>query len=177
MQCSKGPKSEFFKFGAVDVGYIGNKSSHEVIILDRRPDDCFEKVLVNFTNLKNNNINTIEVEVIASGRRTELCTETYVFATAARFHVHNFILRNRHKFTWKNMNENEYNNVITWGIHIFRLCDTIAHWAPDLIKTVEAFVGGIGTNPKIPFFGSKPPMYQQRINVDFIEAGTNFRWK
>jgi hypothetical protein len=69
LECSKGPHSEFFKFGAVDVGYIGNKSTYEAIILDRRPDDCFEKVIVNFTNLKHNNINTVEVEVIAMGRR------------------------------------------------------------------------------------------------------------
>jgi len=28
LSCSKGGKSEFFKFGAQDVGYIGNKSNH-----------------------------------------------------------------------------------------------------------------------------------------------------
>ncbi len=39
------------------------------------------------------------------------------------------------------------------------------------------FLGGVGSNPKIPFFGAKPPKYQQRLNVDFIEAGTGFRWK
>lgn len=88
------------------MGYIGNESAHEAKILDRRADDCFEKVIVNFTNLKYNSINTIEVEVIAIGRKKEFCTETYVFATGAKFHVHNFVLRNRHKFTWKNMNEN-----------------------------------------------------------------------
>lgn len=53
----------------------------------------------------------------------------------------------------------------------------MAHWAPDLFKTVGVFVGGLGTNPNIPFFGSKPPKYMQKLNVDFIEAGTNFRWK
>lgn len=104
MECAKGPKAEFFKFGTVNVGYIGNKSLEESVVLDRRPDDCFEKVTVNFKNLKKNNINTIEVEVIAEHRTSEFCTETYVFATAAKFHVHNFVLRNKHKFTWKNMN-------------------------------------------------------------------------
>ena len=28
IQCSKGKNSEFFKFGAAHVGYIGNKSLH-----------------------------------------------------------------------------------------------------------------------------------------------------
>jgi hypothetical protein len=38
-------------------------------------------------------------------------------------------------------------------------------------------VGGVGTNPKIPFFGSKPTKSMERANVEFIEAGTGFRWK
>ena len=34
------------------------------------------------------------------------------------------------------MNEIDYNNVVTWGIHVFRLCDTIAHWLPDVLQTM-----------------------------------------
>jgi hypothetical protein len=39
---------------------------------------------------------------------------------------------------------------------------------PDVLKTVEVFVGGLGLKPKIPFFGSKPPKYMQKLAVDFI---------
>lgn len=99
--------------------------------------------------------------MFAEGKKKETCTETYVIGTAAKIHIHSFTLRKHMKFTWKNMNSVEYNNVITWGIHIFRLCDSLKHWIPDVLKTVEVFVGGLGTNPKIPFFGAKPPKYQQ----------------
>lgn len=177
LECQKGPNSEFFKFGAAHVGYIGNHSNHETITLARREDDCFEQVIVNFTNQKVNNINTVSVEVRAIGRRREFCTETYIFGTAAKIHIHSFTLRGHLKFTWKNMNSIEYSNVVTWGIHVFRLCDSLKHWIPDVLKTVEVFLGGLGTNPKIPFFGAKPPKYQQKLNIDFIEAGTGFRWK
>lgn len=74
LECSKGSKSEFFKFGAANVGYIGNRSNHESITLERREDDCFDQVIVNFTNQKINNINTVSVEVRAIGRRREFCT-------------------------------------------------------------------------------------------------------
>jgi hypothetical protein len=100
-----------------------------------------------------------------------------VLGTAAKIHIHSFTMRKHMKFTWKNMTSVEYNNVITWGIHIFRLCDSLKHWIPDVLKTVEVFLGGLGTNPKIPFFGAKPPKYQQKLNIDFIEAGIGFRWK
>jgi hypothetical protein len=105
------------------------------------------------------------------------CSEAYVLGTGANFHVTAFTLKNHHTFTWSNLNEVEINNVLTWGIHIFRLCDEVKHWLPDLIKTVEVFVGGLGLNPKIPFFGSRTPQYQQELNIKFIEAGTGYRWK
>ena len=69
LACQKGSTSEFFKFGAAHVGYIGNHSNHETITLARREDDCFDQVIVNFTNQKVNNINTVSVEVRAIGRR------------------------------------------------------------------------------------------------------------
>jgi hypothetical protein len=75
------------------------------------------------------------------------------------------------------MNEVDYNNVVTWGIHVFRLCDSIVHWFPDVLKTLEVFVGGLGLNPKLPFFGSKPTKLMEKLSVDFIEAGTGYRWK
>ncbi len=73
-------------------------------MLARRDDDCFEKVTVKFTNKKKNAINAVELEIFAEGRRKEFCTETYIFGTAAKLHVHTFSLRKHHKFTWKNLN-------------------------------------------------------------------------
>ena len=92
--------------------------------------------MVSFQNKKHNNINTIEVEMIASGRRKQACSETYVLGTAAKIHIHSFTMRKHMKFIWKNMNSVEYNNVVKWGIHIFRLCDSLKHWIPDVLKTV-----------------------------------------
>ena len=75
------------------------------------------------------------------------------------------------------MNDVQYQSILTWAIHIFRLCDSTAHWIPDIFKTAQVFVGGLGKNPKVPFFGSRPPKYMEKLAVDFIEAGTNYRWK
>ena len=132
---------------------------------------------MNFTNKKHNANNTIQVDIYASHRRKEFCGESYMIGTGAKFNHQAFTLRKHHRFVWKNMNEVQYKNVVEYGIHIFRLCDTIIHWFGDVFKTAEVFVGGLGKNPKIPFFGSKPPKYMQEMAVNFIEAGTNFRWK
>ena len=41
LECSKGKHAQFFKFGGSFVGYLGNHSTHESIVLERLPDDCF----------------------------------------------------------------------------------------------------------------------------------------
>lgn len=41
LKCAKGKHAEFFKMGAIEVGYIGNKSDVETIKLQRLEDDCF----------------------------------------------------------------------------------------------------------------------------------------
>lgn len=132
---------------------------------------------MNFTYVKKNAINTVTISMRAENRSHPGCSEAYILGTGANFHVTTFTLKHEHTFTWKNLNEVEINNVRTWGIHIFRLCDEVKHWLPNLIKTVEIFLGGLGLNPKIPFFGSRTPHYQQELNIEFIEAGTGYRWK
>lgn len=154
--------------GAAEVAFIGNGSEVETKSLLRLEDDCFEHVEVTFNYTKKNAENTVVITMKASNKTHPGCSEAYILGTGANFHVTTFTLKHEHTFTWKNLNEVEINNVRMWGIHIFRLCDEVKHWLPNLIKTVEIFLGGIGLNPKIPFFGSRTPHYQQELNIKFI---------
>lgn len=52
----------------------------------------------------------------------------------------------------------------------FISCDTTFKLIPDLLMTAGLFVGGFGTNPKIPFFGGKPTFYMNYLNKKFIET-------
>jgi hypothetical protein len=53
----------------------------------------------------------------------------------------------------------------------------MANIIPDLILTTELFIGGLGLDPNIPFFGSHVPMHMQELNVDFIKRATGYVWK
>ena len=60
LSCSKGKKSEFFKFGAEEVGVIGNKSKDtETVTLKRFDDDCFGQVSVSFRRIQRNAVNSV----------------------------------------------------------------------------------------------------------------------
>lgn len=61
LACSKGKKSEFFKFGAEHVGYVGNKSDIETIQVLAHEDDCFGNITVTFTNLKKDGVNSVQL--------------------------------------------------------------------------------------------------------------------
>jgi hypothetical protein len=87
------------------------------------------------------------------------------------------MFRKHTRITWRNLTPRQMENIDRMGVMIFRMCDKVIHFLPDVIRTAELFVGGIGSNPKIPFFGSKTPKYQQRLNVKFIEDATGFKWK
>lgn len=59
-----------------------------------------------------------------------------MFGTAANFHIQTITLKKHIKFTWKNINDIQMNNIVYYGVHIFRTCDSTKNWFPDFIKTL-----------------------------------------
>jgi len=49
-------------------------------------------------------------------------------------------------------------NINRFGLWVFRSCDKYANLLPDLLLTAGLFLGGLGLNPDIPFFGSRPTL-------------------
>jgi len=67
--------------------------------------------------------------------------------------------------------------MVDTGIGVFRFCDKLINDLPDLLMTAELFLGGFGLNPNIPIFGSKPPMWMQEANVNFILEATGYQYE
>ena len=64
------------------------------------------------------------------------------------------------------------------GAYIFRTCDHFDYWIGDLLTTIELFFGGFSSNPYLgSIFGSYPPNWMIRSNIEFIEKATGYRWK
>ena len=53
-------------------------------------------------------------------------------------------------------------------------CDGYIDTFISVWNTVLTFVGGIGTNPYIPFFGSHVPEYMVKANVKFLQNTMNY---
>lgn len=83
-----------------------------------------------------------------------------------------------HRVVFKHLNDKEMQAFDTYGLHIFRTCDTIAHFLPDLLLTVELFFGGFSSKPYLgPIFGSKPSPWMEKANKEFYKHGMNYDFK
>ena len=47
-------------------------------------------------------------------------------------------------------------------------CDGYVQTFISAFETILAFLGGIGTNPYLPYIGSHVPEYMEKINVEFL---------
>jgi hypothetical protein len=119
---------------------------------------------------------TIQVELEARNKSSLLCSDLYIFATTMNFHIENVVMSGKHVVTFNKLSHEQIENVLKFGLHIFRVCDSLHHIIPDILMTAALFVGGLGTNPNIPFFGSKPTWYQNWLNPLMIKHTTGFEW-
>ena len=65
------------------------------------------------------------------------------------------------------------NSAITLNIFSVFFCSYLG----DVLLTVKCFLGGLGTNPNIPFFGSKPTKSMEENNMAFIKNNVGYEWK
>jgi len=99
--------------------------------------------------------NSYELHFKPSKRRSFLCKDVYTIATSRAVHMPISLGKER-KITVKKANDEKMIAVKNFGIHVYRSCDKLKHILPDLFLTIGLFFGGLGSNPKVPVFGSKP---------------------
>lgn len=93
------------------------------------------------------------------------------------YHVENIFFHGKTVLTLNNLSVDEMRNVESYGIHAFRFCDRLTNILPDILYTSLLFLGGFGTNPNIPVFGSKPTFWMEMANEAFIKRATGYQWQ
>jgi hypothetical protein len=171
LSCSRGSKPDFFKFAAEHVATFGTSDSPQTTSF---ASPCFESTTMSFAQI---DASTAEVTVVLAKPTSLTCSDTYLFGTTLNYHFENFFFRGTHKVTFKNLNATQMSNVKSFGIHAFRFCDSVGNLIPDVLLTALLFVGGLGTNPNIPFFGSKPTFWMEMANEAFIKKSTGYQWQ
>jgi len=166
--CENNDRPDFFKWAPIYVGTVtpSNPSIQYTV-------PCFQDSNAHF-NIVNDN--TIELIHVFKKPKDLFCTDTYFYSTLTNFHVEIFARRGTHKVTFK-VKPDQLEEIKTVGISIFRICDKTIHIIPDFFKSLWLFLGGLGLNPNIPFFGSKPTKSMIKKNIEFLEKTTGHKWQ
>mmetsp|Transcript_11008 Transcript_11008/g.7670 ORF Transcript_11008/g.7670 Transcript_11008/m.7670 type:complete len:85 (-) Transcript_11008:1000-1254(-) len=69
---------------------------------------------------------------------------------------------------------NEQKDVAFGGIKTFMFCEGLKESLESLMVTLEAFIGGLGSDPSKGFFGPSVPEYMEKENVAFLKAGMDY---
>ena len=162
--------SEVWKFTAVTVALLKVPKK----IIELKNSFCYNEVYFELLNFGSDQVTAV---ITTIGKNSLLCTETYLVSTGKHFHMFTIGLPGIHKFTFQNLNPDELSFIQNEGVRFMRFCDNIIHILPDLLKTAQLFLGGLGLNPNIPFFGSHVPKEMQEANVQFIKEATGFQWR
>lgn len=120
-----------------------------------------EKITFNNTCFQENTVqviahtnSTLTLEFDSAKKSGLLCYDWYLIMTVSNFHEHNAAWSGSHQITLSGLNELDWKDINFNGIRIFKMCDSFRNTFKDVVITAEMFLGGFGTNPEIPFFGS-----------------------
>lgn len=67
--------------------------------------------------------------------------------------------------TFKNISPNAKADIKQNGVRVYMFCAGYVDTFISVFHSVEAFLGGLGTDPTIPVFGSHVPAYMEKANV------------
>lgn len=130
---------------------------------------CFESITFTYTQTGNDkDIGDVILTVDTEKPKSLFCKDWFLFGNAELQHVETFFFSGKHQVTLKNLNENAKVTIQNKGIQVYMFCEGYVDTFLSVFNTVLAFVGGLGTNPDIPFFGSHVPEYMEKANIKFL---------
>jgi len=115
-----------------------------------------------------NDIGDVIVTVDVEKAKSLWCKDWFFFATTEFYHVESFRVHGTHTIKFANLGTNAKIDVVKNGIKIYMMCDGYIDTFISAFHMVEAFVGGLGTNPDKKIFGSHVPPYMEKANIDFL---------
>ncbi|CAD8091658.1 unnamed protein product [Paramecium primaurelia] len=174
--CRKTDHHEFFGMFFQNAGRIGNDGQNNIRLI-KYEDDCYESMRVSYeTNEAENRVCVTFTP--GKYKNSQQCSEFYLIGTTLNYNIVNIKDQKEHRVYFNFRNQKQVEAFKYSGAYIFRTCDYLENWFGDLLMTLELFFGGFSSNPYLgPIFGSHPPDWMVRSNIELIERATGYRWQ
>lgn len=161
------PKAQF-EFAPVWTGKITPESGK-----DSFEGNCFANASFEM-KYDASNPSTFQVVATMANPRNWTCMDTYLFGNTEVQHVELFKFAGTHTFTFDVPSKISQDDLVANGIDTYLFCEGLTDEILSVYTTLKAFVGGLGTKGKIPFFEPKVPKYMEDANVEFMRWATKY---
>ena len=111
-----------------------------------------------------------EITLYATEARSWSCVEAVIVSTGKTSKLKFMALQGHYKVSMDKyyMSEHEMAYIRKHGVKVMKTCSDLSSYPKELFSFLKMFLGGFGTNPKIPFFGSKTMDYQIDANIKLL---------
>lgn len=92
------------------------------------------------------------------------CKDWFFFATSDIQHVETFYLSGKHTITFKDLNADALAEIFDSGLRVYMFCDGYSDTIISVYNSLLCFLGGLGTDPNDPIWGSHVPDYMENAN-------------
>lgn len=161
---SEGPF--YFKFLPKRVGVLQlNKKS--VI-----KAHCFQNVEFGLSETEE----AFEAVIMARDKKNWHCSDMFLITNVKSSTAHVAFISGSYKSKLRksDMSNAEIEYIRANGLPMLMSCAELKDWPKSLWMSIKTVLGGIGTNPYIPIFGSKNPEYQIEANREWVKGWTGY---
>jgi hypothetical protein len=160
-----GPDDAFF-FIPVNVGEL-NAANPSITYTNGK---CFKNIKFSFEQQLSGDGQSGEATITVDTEQSSslFCSDWFLFATASLQHVETFYLSGNHDIVFKNLTSDAIAEIQENGFRVYMFCDGYADTFMSVYNTALAFVGGLGTDPNDPIWGSHVPDYMEKANTQFL---------
>ena len=157
-------------FIPVEVGTVGGNKQQVGQTLTFQNGLCFQNATfsISYGNSKGNDFQDVTINIDLEKPRSYFCSDWFLFGNAELQHVETFYLSGKHQVTLTNLSPQAATVIANEGLQIFMFCDGYVDTFMSVYNTLQAFLGGLGTDPNTPIFGSHVPEYMEKENVKFL---------
>ena len=136
--------------------------------------NCFKNIEFDFNYDKDEL--TANLDVTTSGKRSELCSDFFLFANTEVYHVEDFRTEGKHSLKFK-VPEAGALDMFANGMETYLFCESLKDELLSVITSLKAYIGGLGLHGKIPLFSPKVPEYMEEANLNFMKWAVNVEFE
>ena len=161
-------------FGPDDAGYfipvnVGSLNA-ETQSITYTNGKCFKNIKFSFAQAlaADGQSGDVTVTVDTEQSASLFCSDWFFFATSSLQHVETFYLSGNHEITFKNVTADTIAEINENGLRVYMFCDGYVDTFMSVYNSALCFIGGLGTDPNDPIYGSHVPDYMEKANVQFL---------